>query len=341
MLPSNWSINLERDPVIPTDRGVMRPDALMTIRAPDGAEATVIVEAKRRLDPRDVSAVASQLWRYQQNLTALPGMLVVPFLPPRSRELLTDASLSYADSTGNIRFTLDRPAVYIRADGASSDPWAAGSDRALRSLKGPTTSRIVRALIDFCPPFGVQQLAERSGTSLGSVSRVFAFLEPEALIVRAPYGPVTAVKWDDLIRRWTMDYGFSKSNRVQTFLDPRGLPALLNRLRSAPSRYAVTGSLAANDLAPIASPRLAAIYVDDAVEAADRLRLRPAEAGANVILAEPFDPVVYDRTRDVDGIRYAAPSQVAADLLTGPGRNPAEGEEVIRWMRENEDVWRR
>jgi len=138
-----------------------------------------------------------------------------------------------------------------------------------------------------------------------------------------------------------MDYGFSKSNRVQTFLDPRGLSALLNRLRSAPSRYAVTGSLAANDLAPIASPRLAAIYVDDAVEAADRLRLRPAEAGANVILAEPFDPVVYDRTRDVDGIRYAAPSQVAADLLTGPGRNPAEGEEVIRWMRENEDVWRR
>ena len=248
--------------------------------------------------------------------------------------------LSYADSTGNVCLVLERPAVYIKTDGASTDPWKSETDRPLRSLKGPTASRIVRALVDFRPPFGVQQLAERSDTSLGSVSRVFAFLEPEALIVRERYGPVTDVKWADLIRRWTADYSFSRSNRIQTFLDPRGLPALLEKLRATPRRYAVTGSLATVDLAPIATSRLAAIYVDNPDETANSLRLRPTDTGANVILSDPFDPVVYDRTRELHGIRYAAPSQVAADLLTGPGRSPAEGEELIRWMQEHEDVWR-
>ena len=41
------------------------------------------------------------------------------------------------------------------------------------------------------------------------------------------------------------------------------------------------------------------------------------------------------------GVWYAAPSQVAADLLTSPGRGPAEGEELIQWMQANEEAWRR
>jgi hypothetical protein len=341
LLPTNWFVDIERKPAIPTDAyGITRPDAVMTIRSPDGAEAIVVIEAKLRLNPRDVPAVVSQLRRYQEALRETSGLVIAPFLSPRARELLTEAVLSYADSTGNVRLVLDRPAVFIHTVGESSDPWAADSARPLRSLRGPTASRVVRALCDFRPPFGVQQLAERSGTSLGSVSRVFALLESDALIVRERYGPVTDVKWADLIRRWTADYSFSKSNQTRTFLEPRGLPALLDKLRVAPLRYTVTGSLAAAQVAPIAAPRLASIYVDDAVEAAERLRLRPANGSANVILAEPFDPVVYDRTRETAGLRYAAPSQIAADLLTGPGRGPAEGDELIRWMGEHEDDWR-
>lgn len=42
-----------------------------------------------------------------------------------------------------------------------------------------------------------------------------------------------------------------------------------------------------------------------------------------------------------DGVWYAAPSQIAADLLTSPGRGPAEGEELIEWMFAHEGAWRR
>ena len=82
------------------------------------------------------------------------------------------------------------------------------------------------------------------------------------------------------------------------------------------------------------------MYVEDAHQASGVLGLREAGAGANVMLLEPFDPVVFDRGAARGGLRCAAPSQLAVDLLTGPGREPLQGEEMLRWMRDNEHAWR-
>ena len=82
------------------------------------------------------------------------------------------------------------------------------------------------------------------------------------------------------------------------------------------------------------------VWVRDAAAAATRLDLRPADAGANVLLVEPRDDSVFEGAAVHDNLWYAAPSQVAADLLTSPGRGPTEGEELIRWMQTNERVWR-
>ena len=42
-----------------------------------------------------------------------------------------------------------------------------------------------------------------------------------------------------------------------------------------------------------------------------------------------------------DGYNIVAPEQAAVDLLSGPGRNPSEGEELLEWMQLNEPEWRR
>jgi hypothetical protein len=339
-LPAKWSVAVSSPPTITTAGRYLRPDAELTIAAPDGREATVVVEMKRRVDPKLVPIVTEQLMRYQQRLDRPAGIVVAPFISPRSQMLLTQADVNYADSTGNLRLTLEEPALYIETTGAESDPWAIPREHPLRSLKGPTAGRVVRALCDFRPPYGVDQMAKRSGTSLGSVSRVFAFLDPEGLITREPRGPVTDVKWADLIRRWATDYDFARSNTTRTYLEPRGITGLLDKLTTADFSYAITGSLAAAQIAPIAASRLATIYVTDIDRAAQELRLRPAETGGNVVLAEPFDRVVFERTWETDSVTFTALSQVAADLLTGPGRGPAEGEELLRWMQENQDAWR-
>ena len=87
-----------------------------------------------------------------------------------------------------------------------------------------------------------------------------------------------------------MDYGFASSNALTTWLEPRGTRALFSRLRDTGIRYAVTGSFAGHRLAPIAEPRLAALYVDDPDTAARSLGLRPAETGGNVSPRTPIRP---------------------------------------------------
>jgi hypothetical protein len=105
--------------------------------------------------------------------------------------------------------------------------------------------------------------------------------------------------------------------------------------------YVVSGSWAANVLTPIAPTRLLLCCADDVPALAKRLELRQVDAGMNVVLAQPFDPVVAERTSKRDGLTIAAPSQVVADLLTSPGRGPNKAEALIEWMRKNENAWRK
>jgi hypothetical protein len=188
----------------------------------------------------------------------------------------------------------------------------------------------------------VPELVRRSGASTGATYRVVEFLERDALVDRAPRGPITSVGWRRLLERWSQDYGFQRSNTVGAYLYPRGLPALLDALRdSSGLRYVLTGSLAAHRLAPYAPARLAMIHVDNPEQAADQLKLRAVDTGANVLLAAGDYDVVFDRAVEDGGLNYAAPSQTAVDLLTGPGRSPAEGQALLDWMEKHEPAWRR
>lgn len=333
-LPESWGAFLDTEPDQGDSSSRWRPDALLKIRTPQGGEGTFIVEMKRRVDPKDVAGILEQVRRYGPDVP----VVLAPFLSPGVRARLAEAGSGYADATGNLRLASDRLPLFIERSGADSNPWP--DERPLRSLKGPAAGRVVRALCDFKPPYGVRDLAVRSRTPLASVARVIELLDREAIVKRETRGPIESVDWPGLLRRWVLDYAFTKSNRTETFLDPRGTTALLDKLRDLDSRYAVTGSLAAAQLATVAPARLAQVYVTSLSDAAAQLDLRPAESGANVILAEPFDDVVFDRTTNRDEVSYAAASQVAADLLTSPGRGPAEGEALIAWMEQNEDDWR-
>ena len=73
-----------------------------------------------------------------------------------------------------------------------------------------------------------------------------------------------------------------------------------------------------------------------------QIQLKDFQAGGVRVssLKLEWSDVVYDRADSCEGVVYAALTQVAADLLTSPGRGPAEGEELLRWMEGNEGVWR-
>lgn len=325
-LPPGWVVGEET---------AARTSAVLTLRAPDGQRADLAVVVRRGLVPRDVpSLVASAVQR---------AIVVSPYLGSRTRELLAEAGVSYADATGNLRLVVSSPAVFLEGVGAGQDPDR--MPRPLHSLRGAAASRVVRALCEFPPPFGVRTLAGVAATPLGTVSRVVSFLETEALLTRDERKQIVAVDWAALLARWANDYRVSTTNAMGAYLEPRGLGALWPKLSRLP-RYAATGSIAGTSVAPT---RLAMIYVDDAEAAARALDLVPTEAGANVWLLQPYDEVVFERTRrkplttgeaGVEVVVVSLP-QTVVDLMTSPGRGPQEAAALLLEMKGTVEEWRR
>lgn len=327
-LPEDWSVRAEP--------GTETADAWLFVRAPARPEAVLRAEVKSRMGPRDVVRLVSLRGSDRPD----HWIAVAPYLSPGTRARLEEAAFNYADLTGNVRIATRSPSMFVASAGSDRDPWPA--DSPLRSLRGASAGRVVRAVVDHRPPFRLTDLANWSGAPVATVHRVIRLLADERLIERSERGPVVEVEWDAVIRRWADDYSLLSTNSTRGFVAPRGVDRLVDDLRRLHGRYAVSGSLAAVRRAPVAEARLAVIYVDGPLAARAReLALRESDAATNVILAEPFDEVVFEGVWVADdGIRCAAPSQVAVDLLTSPGRGPAEGERLIAWMATNEHEWR-
>ncbi len=310
-------------------------DATATIIGPDQRSAQLFIEARARIEPKDVRSLVDALSARRHLFTPV---VVARYLGENTRGRLRDGDVGYLDLTGNVRICLAVPGLYIETQGASEDPDR--EERPARSLRGAKAGRIAQSLINLKAPLGVRELAELTKIDAGYVSRVLSFLDSEALIVRVGRGRIESVDWAALLRRVAQDAPLESRGLVRTFLEPRGLPALLTRLARFEGPYAVTGSLAASTLAPISPARLATVWVRDGMSAAGALGLRFVDSGANVMLVEAADAGVFEDARRRDGVWYATPSQVAIDLLTSPGRGPQEGEALIEWMRANEEKWR-
>jgi hypothetical protein len=339
-LPKGWQVDHREQPAAP-DRGV---DAELRVRAPDGGGVIALVQAKRLLSTRDVPfalealRAAASRWAAEQEVALV---IAARYLAPATRTRIAELGGGYVDATGNMLIATNRPALFVRDRGADRDPWRARG-RPRGTLQGPPAARVVRGLIDFAPPYTIPDLAKRSKASMGATYRVIEFLEQEGLLERRRYGPIEDVRWRALLERWSEDYGFSKSNTVRTYLEPRGLRALTDRLATRQGLdYVVTGSLAAERVAAYAPARMATIYVRDLARASDALGLRPVESGANVALAAGDYDVVFERATTADDVKFAALSQVAVDLSTGSGRNPSEAAALLDWMEANERAWRR
>ncbi len=300
--------------------------ARLTIRTPAGTGAAVAIGARRQLDPRNVPEVAAVL----KSTTADAFVVIAPFLGARTRERLTEEGLGYVDLVGNMRLVLERPTVLIQMRGLDRSPWAA--PRSTRSLHAAKASRIVRALVDGAPPFGVRALASLVGTDPGYVSRLLDLFDREELVEREAQGRVVAVHRARLVRRWAEDYRFGDVHRALGFQHPHGVPGALAALRTCGAPYALTARAGAAALLGTALPSVVAAYVDNAERVAALLGAAPAPGGGNLLLVEPFDPFPLEGTWTRAGFTYAAASQIVADLLDSPAPAPDQAATLLRRM---------
>ena len=321
LLPATWTVSLSRPSKSGTD---------IRLTTPSGAVVGFTATMPKDVSPRAIATL---------DPPSSPTLVVADWISRRSRDLLRAIGASYLDATGNAEIRLDEPAVYVRTDGASRNPSpkAAAPSR----LRGPKAWAILRTLAEAPPPFGVRELAAAVDVDPGYVSRVLRALEDEVLITRTPRGPVTDVEWEGVIRKSASTYSLFDSNETSTWVASSGPDRFIDDLATARAgEWAVTGSFAATRLAPVAAAETAVIYCTDPDRIARAGRLLSTTRGANVVLAVPYDPVVFEATSDSDAVRYVSPAQVAIDSLTGNARMPAEGEAILGWMRKNEPRWR-
>lgn len=321
LVPSEWEVRVTRRNA---DGGEIE------VIADDGADTSVAVVTRKRLEPRSVDRLP---------LSEQPSLVFAQWLSPRTRELLRERNVGFMDSTGNVELRLPRPALLIRTDGADRDPEPKPASGP--TLRGPRAWALMRTLAEVPPPYTASDLADRLDIDNGYVTKVLQALVDERLIEREPRRPVTAVAWEALLRQIASSYSLFDSNETSTWVASSGPAQLLDDLAGKNARrWAVSGSFATSGLISITAAQTAVIYTDDPERLAKLARLLPTDTGANVVLAQPFDPIVFDRLRTGGNYPRVSVAQTATDLLTGNARMPEEGEALLEWMGRNEARWR-
>ncbi|MDP9104479.1 MAG: ArsR family transcriptional regulator [Candidatus Eremiobacteraeota bacterium] len=322
-VPESWRVSVSNL----SEAG--KPDALAHIKAADGTETEVAIEFKTKLTPSSATLALAEL---RDN--APQTLLVAPSISRATQRYLRERNVSYLDFTGNVYWKISRPALYVSVQSSEQPEKSETRDR---RLTGAKAGRLMRYLCDFQPPFTVTSLSEAVEMDPGNVSRYLEVLQRDGIINRVGRGPVTGVDWEALLRRWSDDY---RRPLQEQYHDPRGQSHFIRALKDCSSRYVLSGTSAAVTYAPYSVDVAPFCYCDDMSAFANSLGIRPAARGSNVILALPFDDVVYERRQIKDGTLVASPSQVAIDLLIGRGRELQQGEHLMTWMRDHTDAWR-
>ena len=216
---------------------------------------------------------------------------------------------------------MKRPGIVFRTEGAQRDPSPPTVPRL--NIRGPRAWALLRTLAEVQPPYGVSELANAIDADAGYVSRLLSALTDELLISRVPRGPVEHVEWESLLGQITAGYSLLDSNETTNWIASAGPEQFREDLAASNTkRWAITGSFAASPLVSVAAPEIAVVYAEDPERIAVGARLRPVRNGGNVVIALPYDQIVFERTWTKDNAIYVSPAQAAIDCLTGPARLP-------------------
>ena len=208
------------------------------------------------------------------------------------------------------------------------------------------SGRVIDTLLRAALPIDPRGLAPKLSVEPATVGKLLVNLDRAGLIERAEASLVTNVHRRALLQAWAEDYSYVRSNRRMVwFIAPRGLPTLFRHLDHK-TPLAVTGSMAARRVLPPAQARemslhLAALFTPDPAGLATKLGLiKVGPETANVVIAAPFDPVLFTGGTVVDGIRGVTIGRALVDLLTLPGQAPEEAILIMDHLAATDPSWR-
>ncbi len=305
-------------------------DGVLDLVAPTGERSQARVEFKARLEP-------AQLVRELPWLTkSAVSLVVAPRISARARSLLNEAGVSWYVPDGDYRIAVG--GLFIeRLVGQSKRRSAGAPDtRFVADLFAGGALRVVRwLLIEPGRSWSIAEMAERSGLTLGFVSRTFKTLARDAYIKRARSATRLADR-DALLDGWAAAPapGDLTFERVATVQGPEALLRII-RAFTAPRPYAITAEAGADKIAPFARFSRVEMYVDDPAGWDRALGLTAVPRGGNLVLIKPVNAGVFDGSFERDGVSLTSRPQLYVDLV----RRGGAAAEAAAFMRERGDLW--
>lgn len=269
---------------------------------------------------------------------SIPWLVLASEVSPGAQSTLARAGVNFVDERGNAHLRL--PGVIVHVERAGRAAPRAASTIQLKDKAGLVGQAL---LLEPTRMWGVSDLADAAQVSVGLAHRVLTRLEGEHVVETEGSGPTTfrvlrnsALLLDLLVRdnrtqrpKQTRAYAFAQTP-VELML------RMSDQLHSAGIEHAVTGSAAADVLAPFVTVAPdtavwieAAVPIEEALAATSSTQVSVGGGGANVRFMQANDDSPLFRAERVEGVRLANRVRIYLDLLEDPRRG-AEQAEFLR-----------
>lgn len=321
-----------------TEHGRLRLDFLVQARIGDDEHDTALgIEAADSVYPRDAQKLIERFAARARHLAGADEVPVVAatHLSDGARKLLRAGHINFYEAASGTLYYRHGPR-HIDIQRESNEP----AERKMRSVFNGAREQVVHALFEHWRREGGDAwvsgtgLAQMAGTSPFTVSTTLQELERQAWVDVSGSGPTLRRRLghpDLLLDAWADAWKqrLPKEKRTRWYAyasGPGGIVDLMLERLADLDGWAMTGAGAANAVVPhltavdrvsiIVPPRMS-------MEWASRLKLEPADKGANVTFIERTGAsLMFGDTRpERRGSRFASRFVMYLDLLDGAGRN--------------------
>jgi hypothetical protein len=287
---------------------------------------------KSHAQPRQVQAAAWHLKRSSGNLAPelrVYSLFAAPYVSPAAANICIEEGIGYMDLAGNCHLAFGP--VHIHVEGK---PNVHKEERGLKSLYSPKAARLLRMLLQG-PLVGhkVQELAGKTGVSLGLVSKVRRRLLDESLAEETPDG-IRITRPDAVLDDWAAADRWEDRTTVREYsmltTDPAEIASKVRGLLGAKT-HAFTQWFGAYLRRPYTLPVLTTVYVEDFPDEEvlkKELSARRVDGGGRLRLVRPSDDGVFQCLQEIDGRKVVCDVQLYLDVISAGLRGDEAAEEL-------------
>ena len=261
----------------------------------------------------------------------LVPLVVARYMSPERRKQCQEKGICFLDLSGNVFLAYD--GLYIERFGF---PNRFPEKRRGRGPFSDKASLILRAAFsDIRKAWGVRELARSIGLDPGFVSRMAKELEQRNYISRVD-SKLKLREPKGLLEDWVREYDYKKNQEERFFCLAKSPEEIIDKLIAIritdDIQYALGLHAGANLVAPYAVYNEVHIYIQDKIHInwfAEKLKLRVAEKGANLIFLVPYykHSVFYNK-RAIRDLWVVSDLQLYLDLHHYPIRGLEQAEHL-------------